>query len=77
MNSQNSIPDDFVCPISLNIMESPVSVIDGQLFDRDSIMKWFAKGGRKNPLTNIPLKSLNLLPNKELKRLIEEYKERV
>ena len=58
-------------------MESPVSIVDGQLFDRDSIMKWFAKGGRKNPLTNIPLKSLNLLPNKELKRSIQEYKERV
>lgn len=58
-------------------MDSPVSVVDGQHFDRDSIMKWFAKGGRKNPMTNIPLKSLNLLPNKQLKQLIQEFKERL
>ena len=56
-----------MCPISLTLMNNPVNVVHGHTFDRDSIMSWFAKGGRKNPLSNLPLNDFYLRPNKKLR----------
>ena len=45
----------------------------GHTFDRDAIMRWYARGSRKNPLNNLNLPTLNLSPNLPLKRRIDDY----
>ncbi len=43
--------DDFICPISREIMTDPVVAADGFTYDRASIKKWFKKSNI-SPMTN-------------------------
>jgi len=56
-------------------MEDPVKTEDGQTYDRPSIEKWL-DGKLVSPLTNLPLKTRELVPNVALKNKIEKWKER-
>ena len=71
-----SIPDEFLCPIKQTLMNDPVSTMDGYTFDSDSIREWFRKGNNKNPMTNIPLDNKRLIPNRILKSMIMNFKEK-
>lgn len=35
-----NIPDDFICPISRDIMSEPVSDKDGHSYDKQFIVEW-------------------------------------
>lgn len=63
------IPDDFRCPISLDIMTDPVIITSGHTFDRSSIQRWLDRGNLTCPLTNLPILT-PLIPNHSLRRLI-------
>ena len=63
--------EDFVCPISLEIMRDPVKTVDGSTFERASIEDWFRRGKQTNPLTNETLSSQELVPNIEMKMAIQ------
>lgn len=65
--------EDFLCPISLEIMSDPVTVQSGHTYDRSSIVKWFKSGNPICPKTGEKLKNKNLVPNLALKRLISQY----
>ena len=71
-----SIPDEYLCPISQSLMHDPVITMDGYTFDSQSIREWFSKGNNKNPMTNIPLESTRLIPNRILKSMIMAFKEK-
>ncbi|KAJ4748409.1 U-box domain-containing protein [Rhynchospora pubera] len=65
------LPDDFRCPISLEVMTDPVILTSGHTFDRASIQRWLDSGNRTCPVTNLPLPpSPSLIPNHALRRLI-------
>jgi len=66
-------PDEFKCPISLEIMVDPVTISSGQTYDRCSILKWFKLGNLVCPKTGQKLESLDLVPNLALKRVIKSY----
>jgi hypothetical protein len=63
-------PPAFRCPISLEVMRSPVSLPTGATFDRASIQRWIDSGHRTCPTTRLPLASTDLVPNLLLRRLI-------
>ncbi|KAF7101621.1 hypothetical protein CFC21_102898 [Triticum aestivum] len=67
------IPDDFLCPITLEIMTDPVIVASGQTYERRSIQKWLDSGERTCPKTRQPLAHLSLAPNYALKNLILQW----
>ncbi|CAH9081824.1 unnamed protein product [Cuscuta europaea] len=67
------IPSYFRCPISLELMQDPVTVCTGQTYDRESIESWVATGNTTCPVTRAPLKDFNLIPNHTLRRLIQEW----
>ena len=75
VESTKSIPDEYICPITLDIMTDPVMAIDGFTYERSEIEDWFRKGNKTSPKTNETLNSHILIPNKNLKILIEEYKQ--
>ncbi|XP_052173873.1 U-box domain-containing protein 19 [Diospyros lotus] len=65
--------DDFRCPISLEIMNDPVTLETGHTYDRSSILKWFRAGNPTCPKTGEKLKSTDLVPNLAVKQLILQY----
>ncbi|CAN8325482.1 unnamed protein product [Cochlearia groenlandica] len=68
------LPNDFKCPISLEIMSDPVIIESGHTFDRVSIQRWFDSGHRTCPITKLPLsESPFLVPNHALRSLISNF----
>lgn len=67
------IPDDFRCPISLELMKDPVIVATGQTYERSCIQKWLDAGNKTCPKTQQVLPHLILTPNYVLKSLIAQW----
>ncbi|MCO5568619.1 hypothetical protein L7F22_022318 [Adiantum nelumboides] len=67
------IPDDFRCPISVELMKDPVIVATGQTYERSCIQKWLDAGNRTCPKTQQVLAHLILTPNYVLKSLIAQW----
>lgn len=68
-----SIPSFFRCPISVEVMEDPVTLCTGVTYERKSIQKWFGEGHFTCPSTTQVLESLELTPNHTLRRLIQGW----
>lgn len=72
------IYDAFVCPLTKQVMRDPVTLENGQTYEREAIEKWFREckeSGRKLvcPLTLHELKSTELNPSMDLRNTIEEW----
>ncbi|XP_039124165.1 putative E3 ubiquitin-protein ligase LIN-2 [Dioscorea cayenensis subsp. rotundata] len=69
-------PKDFVCPITSNIFDDPVTLETGQTYERKAIQEWLERGNSTCPITRQNLQS-NQLPktNYVLRRLIASWRE--
>ncbi|KAK9290129.1 hypothetical protein L1049_008294 [Liquidambar formosana] len=67
------IPDDFRCPISLDLMKDPVIISTGQTYERACIKKWLEAGHGTCPKTQQILHSSTLTPNYVLRSLISHW----
>ncbi|KAJ4834442.1 U-box domain-containing protein 13 [Turnera subulata] len=67
------VPDDFRCPISLELMKDPVIVSTGQTYERSCIEKWLEAGHGTCPKTQQTLTSTALTPNYVLRSLIAQW----
>ncbi|THU68187.1 hypothetical protein C4D60_Mb08t01270 [Musa balbisiana] len=63
-------PEEFRCPISLQLMYDPVIISSGQTYERACIEKWFSNGHVTCPKTQQHLSHLCLTPNQCVKGLI-------
>ncbi|XAR61527.1 Ubiquitin--protein ligase [Bertholletia excelsa] len=75
------IYDAFICPLTKQIMRDPVTLENGQTFEREAIEKWFKEcreSGRKLvcPLTLKELRCTDLNPSIALRNTIEEWNAR-
>ncbi|CAL9133923.1 unnamed protein product [Musa textilis] len=68
-----TVPADFRCPISLDLMRDPVVVATGQTYDREPIVRWIGSGHATCPKSGQPLAHLELVPNRALKNLIARW----
>ncbi|PPD68979.1 hypothetical protein GOBAR_DD34145 [Gossypium barbadense] len=68
-----SIPRDFRCPISLDLMKDPVTLSSGITYDRPNIEKWIEAGNFTCPLTNRVLRSLEPIPNHIIRKKIQDW----
>ncbi|PIN22465.1 Ubiquitin--protein ligase [Handroanthus impetiginosus] len=68
-----NIPDEFRCPISLELMSDPVIVASGHTYDRNSIAQWINSGHHTCPKTGQRLIHMALIPNYALKSLIQQW----
>ncbi len=73
-----TIPHEFVCPISLQLMQDPVYTVDHKTYDRESIEEWFKMGKITSPLTGADLEldgkvDTTLRPNCELQTAIHTW----
>ncbi|GMJ13317.1 PLANT U-BOX PROTEIN10 [Hibiscus trionum] len=67
------IPEDFLCPISLELMRDPVIVSTGQTYERSYIQRWIDCGNATCPKTQQKLENLSLTPNYVLRSLITQW----
>ncbi|KAL0379193.1 UNVERIFIED_CONTAM: U-box domain-containing protein 27 [Sesamum radiatum] len=72
-----SVPSYFRCPISLDVMKSPVSLCTGVTYDRSSIQRWLDGGNNTCPATMQVLHTKELIPNHTLHRLIKIWSDSV
>ncbi|XP_057709435.1 WD repeat, SAM and U-box domain-containing protein 1-like isoform X2 [Corythoichthys intestinalis] len=72
--STSDCPDEFMCPISRELMKEPVIASDGFSYERESIESWIKGKNRSSPMTNLPLQTTVLTPNRALKMAISRWK---
>lgn len=72
--NEDSFSDVFICPISREIMQDPVVLIEtGQMYDRKSITEWFKSGHNTCPMTGSFLMSQRLTPLYTIRGAIHEW----
>jgi len=69
LNSDSSVQ----CPITLDVMQDPVTAADGRNYERAAIEGHFATGRHTSPRTGAALASLELGPNRQLQRRCQEF----
>ncbi|KAL8193709.1 hypothetical protein R6Q57_026401 [Mikania cordata] len=67
------VPSVFICPISLEPMEDPVTLCTGQTYERSNILRWFNLGHFTCPTTMQELWDDSVTPNKTLHQLIHAW----
>ncbi|KAE8691215.1 U-box domain-containing protein 27 [Hibiscus syriacus] len=72
-----TVPSIFRCPISLDVMKSPVSLCTGVTYDRASIQRWLDRGNNTCPATMQVLQSKEFVPNRNLQRHIQIWSDSV
>ncbi|KAL2317387.1 hypothetical protein Fmac_031263 [Flemingia macrophylla] len=68
-----SVPADFCCPLSLELMTDPVIVASGQTYERAFIKNWIDLGLTVCPKTRQTLVHTTLIPNYTVKALIANW----
>jgi U-box domain len=66
--------DEFICPLTLTVMEDPVMTITGRSFERVAIMEWLARGNNTCPLSRQELHVYDLVTNHSLHAKIHKWK---
>ncbi|KAK7938512.1 hypothetical protein WMY93_001838 [Mugilogobius chulae] len=55
--SGSEAPDEFLCPITRELMRDPVIAADGYSYERESIESWIRGKAKSSPMTNLPLQT--------------------
>ena len=66
---EDDAPEEFLCPISMEVMQDPVIAADGHTYERRAIEAWFERA-QTSPTTNEPLPHVNLIPNHTIRSMI-------
>ncbi|VVA95487.1 unnamed protein product [Arabis nemorensis] len=77
----DNIYEAFICPLTKQVMQNPVTLENGQTFEREAIEKWFQEcreNGRplSCPITSKVLSITDLSPSIALRNTIEEWRAR-
>ncbi|XP_052804914.1 WD repeat, SAM and U-box domain-containing protein 1-like [Mya arenaria] len=67
------VPDEYLCPITREIMKDPVICSDGYSYERTAITNWLKRDNDRSPMTNSVLVNKELIPNRSLRTLIQQY----
>ncbi|KAL2081459.1 hypothetical protein ACEWY4_023312 [Coilia grayii] len=67
-------PDEFLCPITQEVMKDPVIAADGFSYEREAMESWIGAKNRTSPMTNLPLQTTLLTPNRMLKMAIARWR---
>jgi hypothetical protein len=73
---EKEIPEEYMCPISGEMMKDPVMTKNGHNYERKEIEEWIEKSGT-DPQDRSELRKSDLRPNRQLKEAIERHKKEV
>ena len=67
----------LTCPITQNLVETPVIASDGHLYELDSISRWFQlrSGLATSPMTNLPLPDHTVIPCVVIRQILAIVRE--
>ena len=68
------VPDDYICPITAEIMTDPVSTVDGFTYERTAISEWL-RTKNISPFTGATLENKTVIPNLSLRSMIRSFTE--
>ena len=68
------VPDDYICPITAEIMTDPVTTADGFTYEREAITEWL-RTKDTSPNTGAKLESKTLIPNLMARSMIRSFVE--
>ncbi|KAK7839696.1 u-box domain-containing protein 12 [Quercus suber] len=68
-----TVPNDFRCPISHELMRDPVITCTGQTYERASIETWLNEENRNCPVTGETLYRTSLTSNRALQSFISKW----
>ena len=68
------VPNDYICPITAEIMTNPVCTADGFTYERTAITEWL-RTKDTSPVTGATLESKLLFPNYSLRNIIRSFVE--
>ncbi|KAJ9549220.1 hypothetical protein OSB04_021763 [Centaurea solstitialis] len=69
------IPQDYLCPLTGFLFKDPVTLENGQTYERVAIAEWFSKGNKTCPVTREMLECHNVPhTNLILNRVIDRWK---
>ena len=66
------IPDDYRCPLSLQIIFDPVLATDGHTYEREEIERWF-ENSSTSPVTGQILQNKAFFPNFHARSMIDSF----
>ncbi|XP_057758810.1 putative E3 ubiquitin-protein ligase LIN-1 isoform X1 [Arachis stenosperma] len=76
MEDEHVPPEDFVCPLTSNLFDDPVTLETGHTFERHAIEEWLKRGNLTCPITRKKLRKTRLpKTNLVLKQIISSWKE--
>ena len=70
----DDVPDDYICPITAELMQDPVSTVDGHIYERAAITQWL-KDHDTSPKTGEVLEAKMLIPCHVLRGMIRKFEE--
>ena len=68
-----TVPSEFICPITSDVMMYPLMTRSGLNFERSAIIEWLKYGSGTCPITRTPLVLTDLVPNKALENKIARW----
>ena len=63
---------DFICPITQDVMKYPVKCSDGFIYEKAAIQEWLTSRRKTSPMTNLAIEDLELIPQLQLQKKIQE-----
>jgi ligand-binding SRPBCC domain-containing protein len=73
MASTNLAPEDFICPLTLEVMKEPVMTRLGHNFELSALLQWLERHD-ECPLTRNPLTLKDIIVNRALQERIEFWR---
>ena len=68
----SKIPNEWFCPITIQLMINPVIGSDGHTYEKDAIEKWLSNNN-SSPITKAPMFISQLIPNIALRNIIQDF----
>jgi hypothetical protein len=68
----STMPEEFICPLTLDIMKEPIMTRWGHNYEREALMKWMERHD-DCPLTRNALTLQDIIVNRALKQKIEQW----
>lgn len=72
MGADESMPLEFICPLTHKIMNNPVVIETGRAFEEEAILKFFGRGRFIDPISGQRLATKKTVRVNALKSLIQK-----
>lgn len=73
-DASTCIPEEFICPLTLEIFTDPLMDKRGMNWERSAILEWLNRGNTTCPLTREPMGFRSLIPNVNIRTRVEHWK---